>query len=130
MKTLNERRGHGLSTEQLDLLYQPKNDTIETKFWAYHEANPKTYRKIVNLCREVKGAGHEHFSMDAIFHRLRWYMVVEAKTKEPFKLNDHYTSFYARLVAKQEPDLCDFFEMRKQRTVVHEGPFGLGRKSA
>lgn len=106
--------GHGLNAEQLSLLYDNKK-TIERQFWEFHQANPRVYRKIVNLCREVKGAGHSHFSMDCVFHRLRWYMTVEVKSKEPFKLNNNFTSFYARLVARQEPDLVEFFEFRALR---------------
>jgi hypothetical protein len=31
-------------------------------------------------------------------------------------LNDHYTSFYARMVDEREMDLKGFFELRKQRS--------------
>lgn len=107
--------GHGLSCDQLDLIYGGLRN-IEQDFWRYDRENPKVYRKLVNLAREVKGAGHEHFSIDALFHRLRWYYTVESKSHEPFKLNNNFTSFYARLIMQREPDLADFFEIRKQRS--------------
>ena len=110
----NRELGHGLSAEQLLLIYDEERG-IQEDFERFHRENPRIYRKIVNLCREAKACGHEHFSMDCIFHRLRWYMTVERKSKEPFKLNDHYTARYARMVMATEPDLCDFFEIRKLR---------------
>jgi hypothetical protein len=106
---------HGLSGEQLDLLYGGLRN-IEQAFWKYDKENPRVYRMIVNLARTVKAAGYTHYSIDAIFHRLRWHHNIEKKSKEPFVLNDHYTSHYARLVMSREPDLADFFEIRRQRS--------------
>lgn len=106
---------HGLSGEQLDLIYGGMRN-IEQDFWRYEHANPKVYKLIVNLARTVKAAGYETYSMDAILHRLRWHYAVDSKSKEPFKVNDHYSSFYARLVMAREPDLANFFTLRKQRS--------------
>jgi hypothetical protein len=104
---------HGLTGEQLELLYL-KN--IEQSFWKYDKEHPGVYRKLVNLARTVKAAGYDHYSMDALFHRLRWHYNIEHTNKEPFKLNDHHTAFYARLIMSREPDLCDMFEIRVQRS--------------
>lgn len=114
MSTHTSELGHGLSAQQLSLLYDNKK-SIERQFWEFHQAHPKVYRKLVNLCREVKGAGHAHYSIDALMHRLRWHMTVEVKTAEPFKLNNNHGSFYARMIARTEPDLAEFFEFRKLR---------------
>lgn len=108
--------GSGLSPEQLELIYEQRFRTIDERFAAFHKANPQIYRKLVNLAREVKAAGHEHYSMDCLFHRLRWYYRVEQQTKEPFKLQDHYTSRYARAIMMCEPDLVDMFEVRRLRS--------------
>jgi hypothetical protein len=70
----------------------------------------------VRLCRKLHRAGRDHYSIDAILHRVRWHYDVKAKVPgEPFKLNDHFTSRYARLVMRQESDLHDFFETRRLR---------------
>jgi hypothetical protein len=107
--------GSGLSAEQLDLIYAKRDLTIDQQFEAFHAANPHIYRKLVNLCREVKGAGHEHYGIKAIFERLRWFHHIELRSKEPFILNNNFTARYARLIMRQECDLCDFFEVRKLR---------------
>jgi hypothetical protein len=109
-----QQPGCGLSPEQLELLYD-KERTPDEWFTQFHAGNPHIYRKLVDLCRQVKGAGHDSYGIKALFERLRWYHHVELKSKEPFLLNNNFTSRYARLIMKQEPDLSDFFEVRKLR---------------
>lgn len=51
-----------------------------------------------------------------IWEVMRWQMFLATKDPSGFKLNDHYTSRYARLIMKQEPDLDGLFELRALRT--------------
>lgn len=106
---------HGLSGDQLDLLYGEMRN-IEQAFWKFDKQNPRVYRMIVNLARTAKQAGRERYSMHTIFELIRWHHDIELKSREPFKINDHFSSRYARLVMSREPDLCDFFEIRKLRS--------------
>lgn len=108
--------GHGLSPEQLDLLYTDKK-TPESAFWNFDRHHPSVYRMLVHLARGLKKQGFKTYSMDALFHRVRWHHYVKRnRSQEAFRLNDWYTSFYARLIMEREPDLVDFFEIRKQRS--------------
>lgn len=103
-----------LSEQQLSIYDELKG--IERDFWRFDRANPQIYRKLVSLARQVKGAGHNRYSIDALFHRLRWHHDVELRSqKGKFKLNDHFTSHYARLIMSREADLIDFFEVRENR---------------
>jgi hypothetical protein len=108
-----QQLGSGLSSEQLNLLYDER--TLDEKFAAFHKANPHIYRILVNFCREVKGAGHDHYGIKAIFERARWFHHIELRSKEPFVLNNNFTSRYARAIMMCEPDLKEFFEVRKLR---------------
>jgi hypothetical protein len=54
--------------------------------------------------------------MDFLMHRLRWHHHIELKIKEPFKLNNDFTARYARAIMMSEPDLSDFFQVRKLRS--------------
>lgn len=76
-----------LTPEQLSILYEDRS-TVEAQFWSFHFANPHIYSKLVQI---------------------------ELKSKDPFKLNNNYTSHYARLVMNNESDLRDFFELRNLR---------------
>lgn len=108
--------GHGLSPEQLELIYAQRNLTIDERFAAYHRAHPEVYRKLVNLARQAKGAGFTHYGMKALVERLRWHMTVERKSTEPFKINNDFASRYARYIMRLEPDLAEFLEVRKLRS--------------
>jgi hypothetical protein len=70
----------------------------------------------VNLARVAKHAGKKHYSMHVIFELIRWHHDIELKSREPFKINDWFSAYYARLVMSREPDLADFFQIRKQRS--------------
>ncbi|MDP9269309.1 MAG: hypothetical protein M3P27_13440 [Acidobacteriota bacterium] len=94
-------------------LFDPR--PIDVRFEQFNADHPEVYRLLVRFCRELKDAGRSHYSVDALFHRLRWYYHVEKRAEEPFKLNDHYTSRYARLISAQETDLANFFETRRLR---------------
>lgn len=108
--------GHGLSGRQLDLLYAANDRTIDEKFADYNRAHPEVYRKLVSLARQAKGAGFTHYGMKALIERLRWHMTVERQCTDPFKINNDFSSRYARYIMALEPDLDGFLEVRKLRS--------------
>lgn len=59
--------------------------------------------------------GFKNYSADAIFHRIRWEMQKpDYEVGKEFKLNDHYTAFYARAFMKSFPEHYGFFRTRTQ----------------
>jgi hypothetical protein len=60
-------------------------------------------------------AGIRHYSVDALFHILRWEIAIKTRGEEEFRLNNNFTAFYARLISDREPDLKDFFTLRERR---------------
>ena len=68
------------------------------------------------LGAELLARGWEHYSADAILHRIRWHFHVERGNRE-FKCNDHWTSQLARWWLKRHPQYPDFFELR---ALAHE----------
>jgi hypothetical protein len=94
---------------------EDRRSRIQREFEQFHADNPRIYVLIVKYSREVLRVGRLRYSMDAIFERIRWHMYIETKATDEFKLNDHYTSRYARLVMAQEKDLKGFFELRTLR---------------
>ena len=107
--------GHGLSPEQLDLIYAKERD-IDRDFWAFDRQNPHVYRLIVNLARTALRSGRTHYSIKTIMELIRWHHDVKLKGQQPFKINNDFTSRYARLVMSRECDLSEFFEVRKLRS--------------
>lgn len=86
-------------------------DRIQERFENFHKANPDVYTKLVALARQVKATGRSKYGIETLFSRLRWHFEIET-TGDQFKLNDHFTSRYARLIMEQEPDLKGFFNTR------------------
>lgn len=87
-------------------------EDIDEGFLNFHKANPHIYDKLVDLALGARNNGHTSMGMKMLFERLRWHFQIDTTTKEPFKLNNNYTSRYARLIMKNEPRLAGFFSTR------------------
>lgn len=88
-------------------------DEIQRRFLEFHLANPHVYKALVRLAREAKDAGYKRIGIELLFAVLRWETMMQ--TRDPssdFKLNDHYTSRYARLIMSESEDLDGLFEVR------------------
>ena len=91
--------------------------TIEEQFNAFHETNPVVLDELIELADELLLHGYNRGSMKMLFEVLRWERML--KTDDPsseFKLNNNYTSHYARLVARTHPRFEEFFETRNLRS--------------
>jgi hypothetical protein len=90
--------------------------TIEERFREFHAANPDVYDELVRLARRARARGHRRMGIELCFGALRWNRFMQTTGEGGFKLNDHFTSRYARLIQAQEPDLQGFFELRTLRS--------------
>ena len=86
----------------------------QSAFDRYHRENPQVYAKLRQYALEAKAAGRTHVGIKMLYERVRWFSTVESKA-EPFKLNNNWHSFYARLLMAQEPELAGLFELRKAK---------------
>jgi hypothetical protein len=86
--------------------------TIDERFWDFHEANPDVYDELVAMARQAKARGRQKFGIELCFGALRWNRFIRTTGDQGFKLNDHFTSRYSRLIMKLEPDLAGLFETR------------------
>ena len=91
-------------------------DTIQAKFEAFHRQNPHVYDELVKLCLDVKARGRKRWSMKGAFEVLRW-STLHTRGNDDFKLNNNYTSIYARLISRTVPELEDFFQIREITTI-------------
>ena len=93
---------------QLALSFAP---SIQERFEAFHAAHPEVYAELVRLAREARGC--RRLGVRALWERMRWSLMIEREGE--YKLNDHFPSRYARLLAKEYPELGEMFEMRELR---------------
>lgn len=84
------------------------------QFEQFDADNPAVFDLFMRFAREARAAGHLNFSADAICHRIRWETsVVTRDAASEWKINDHYTAFYARKAMALHPELRGFFRCRE-----------------
>ena len=90
--------------------------SIDERFARFHKDNPQIYSLLRRFSLTAKNKGFHNYGMKAIFEVVRWHMNVETKSRDGFKLSNEYTSRYARLLDREEPQLRGFFNMRSLRS--------------
>lgn len=99
--------------EAWDNLFGDAPEHLMLAWREYHKNNPHVYRAFAKLAFEMR-ARRTHYSADTIMHKLRWDTDIEG-AGDPFKINDHYTPFYVRLLIYEHPaTFIDFFQLRRQ----------------
>lgn len=88
---------------------------LRDKFLEFHGRNPAVYDGLLRLAYTGKRAGRTKLGMKQLFEVLRWEWMIEGlpDIHEQYKLNNNYTSRYARLIMASEPDLEGIFDTRK-----------------
>ena len=90
--------------------------TIEERFIEFHRNNPHVYTELVVLARDAHRRGYRRIGIELLFAAIRWRRMMRTTADEyGFKLNDHFTSRYARLIMTREPDLDGIFAVRTLR---------------
>jgi len=90
---------------------KPRNKH-EAKFWEVHALNPAIYDKINAQAQTLLSQGRTHYGVEAFFASIRWDSVLGMNNEE-FKMNDHYTAYYARFWLQNNPYFWGFFELRR-----------------
>lgn len=81
-------------------------------FEAFHYENPNVYHVLVRLARKwVAARGRTRLGIRMIWEVARWELIMSTGTAD-YKLNDHYTGYYARLIMAENPDLRGIFDIR------------------
>jgi len=86
--------------------------SIDARFSQFHRENPHVYAALLDIVTRARQQGYQRWSMKGVFEVLRWEWSIST-TDPDFKLNNIYTSRYARLLMQKHPELEDFFETRR-----------------
>lgn len=97
--------------------------SIQMAFEQFHRDNPRVYEMFKEYTREIIRAGRRRGLKDEaiktsaklIINRIRWEVYMETLTDD-FKINDAFTSRYARLFAVDFPSWGHLFEFRNIRS--------------
>ena len=85
---------------------------LVARFKDFHLSNPHVYRGLRDLAIKMRRTGRKRYGIKGLFEVLRWETSLRTTDSE-FKLNNSYTSFYARLLMATEHELSGFFSTRR-----------------
>jgi len=111
--------------EQLALFFpstdvrRTRADQIFAAFKRFHAENQIVWDLFAKYTMEIVRGGHKNFGAKAVFERIRWYTTLE--TTNRIKLNNNYTSYYARMFVAKFPQYAEFFRNR-ERISENSGP--------
>ena len=91
-----------------------RHDELRAAVVAFHKAHPAVWTLFDRFTRDRISRGFEHYSVNAIFERIRWESDQAVTGENEFKLNNNYRAFYARAWMKVNPEPKGFFRTRVQ----------------
>lgn len=91
------------------------NNTIQARFETFHEKHPEVCDHLIRLADQARARGRTKVGMKQLFEVLRWERMIAGLPDEgeDFKLNNNYTSRYARYIMNRHPRLRGVFETRE-----------------
>ena len=90
-----------------------RQDEIDRCAEAFSAKHPKVNKLFVAFTKEVIDRGFKHYSVKAVFERIRWETdQADAAGKSMFKLNNNYSPWFARKFMKENPQFDGFFRTR------------------
>lgn len=95
---------------------QQKGKSIDEKFKEFHEKNPKVYQLFKMQVQKALQRGKKKMSSKTILGFIRWEIYLQTHSNDEFKINDAYTSRYARLFIEDHPQYENIFNLRKLRS--------------
>ena len=98
----------------------PMGSKWEERFQTFHLQHPEVYKTICDKARILKRRGVTHYGVFALINVVRYHSDVSTDKTQPWRLNNNYAPYYARLIMRQEPDLQGFFELRTMKGEVNE----------
>lgn len=96
--------------------------SLRDRFMAFHIKNPGIYLALETAALSYAKRG-DKTGIAKLVEELRWDpRVVGVDATSPFKINNSYRAFYARLLIDHHPSLADVLEIRQQsNSYDHDG---------
>lgn len=109
-----------------------KNTTgqsIKEAFENFDKANPEVYNLFEMKALMAHKLGKKKISSKLLINVIRWEVMMDTEdTTCNFKINDSYTSHYARKFARLNPSLASMFNYRNLRDANDEHVLDSGAK--
>lgn len=93
-------------------------DSIQEQFRRFDAQHPEIYQEFRHIALNLLHYGRSHYGSKAILEVIRYHRILSGKSEtEPFKINNSYSSRYARKLMDEDERFRDFFELRELRNV-------------
>ena len=89
-------------------------DKLAIKWAQTKQQYPHLLPTLAQMALDLKAKGVEHYSIDALFHVMRFQSAMSTGDMG-LKMNNNYSSFAARDLMEEHSSLAGFFRLRKQR---------------
>ena len=82
------------------------------KFLRFNQDNPHVYNLSARFTREAQAALGAPLGINFVMERVRWETSVVTTGGDPYRINNNFAPFYARLIMHTCPDLRNVFVTR------------------
>lgn len=89
--------------------------SIQTRFEDFHHDNPQVLLELERLAEQWFSAGHLKCGLKMLWEVLRWELGLRTRGDDGFRLNNNFTSRYARLLVERHPEWDGRIETRELR---------------
>lgn len=88
--------------------------TIQERFEAFDAAHPDVFELFKRFAEAAVQMGRRRGGAKLLIERIRWhYFTSSTANGADFKIDNRFTSRYARKLIAERPEFADFFELRK-----------------
>jgi hypothetical protein len=94
--------------------FTTRMDEIDKAFAGFHADNVQVWKMFLRFTHQVIQRGFDHYSADAIVHRIRWHVNVDTRSEAEFKINNNFVACYARMFHDTYPEHAGFFRTRER----------------
>ena len=101
-------------SEQIEFGLDSKK-TIQEQFLTFHRKNPAIYDYFKQFALEMQRS-RGLISANMVINRIRWEVMVKTKSDDGFKVNNNFSSRYARMFIDEFPEHKDRISFREVRT--------------
>lgn len=94
---------------------QATGKSIDLAFQEFNKQNPRVWETFQEQCLRAIRLGKIKISAKQLIGYIRWDVALKTNADDGFKINDAFTSRYARYFAEKYPQYQDIFNYRELR---------------
>ena len=89
-------------------------DKATLAFLDYHHKFPEVFSLFRDICVRLYKRGVRHYGARCVMEVVRYESTIRSEG-QPWKINNNFIPFYARLLMMQDQRFAQFFEIRESR---------------